>query len=483
MKHLLQPQLLYFFRNLPCRRSFVLFPKTIPSHDELTLERRIERVQDSTVAITPLLREWCERGNQTTATELRSIIESLYDSERYSQALQVSDWMSKHEACSMNSFDFGDRLELISEVHGIEEAAKFLKMIPLEHKGLYVYLTLLDCCEEHKSLSIAQTTFQKMRDLFLTDNLPNITRYYIIMLSLYKEAKDHDMVVKLLRDMFNKKIQLKQVPFDDLLFSYYGASVMDVEGMEKFLSEWEKTIDEEDEEKLSYSYFPGLVYIEAGYKEKGLALLRKTEQLVDDDCRELLYRRLMTEYCDDGTREDVYRLCNLAKHHKISFDSSTCSSIIKALTKISDLDKVLEDWDEYPNLDMVDLRPQNSHVKEEAEKVVNMIGKKESKLETLARKLTNLVEDEDDKEEERRKIVEEAMEGRLHDHWDPKSSMALSAYTCVQYVEGRRDMESAADILRLLNKQGQVMHAMDKDRLSLKMVETMRGGGYIGGED
>jgi len=86
-------------------------------------------------------------------------------------------------------------------------------------------------------------------------------------------------------------------------------------------------------------------------------------------------------------------------------------------------------------------------------------------------------------EEERRKRVAEAMEGRLHDRWNPKNSMALSAFACVQYVEGRRDMESTADILRLLNKREQVSHAMDKNRLSLKMVEAMRGGGYVGGDD
>lgn len=53
----------------------------------------------------------------------------------------------------------------------------------------------------------------------------------------------------------------------------------------------------------------------------------------------------------------------------------------------------------------------------------------------------------------------------------------------MQYVEGRRDMESAADILRLLSKREQVSYAMDKNRLSLKMVEAMIGGGYVGGDD
>ncbi|KAL1219386.1 Pentatricopeptide repeat-containing protein [Cardamine amara subsp. amara] len=472
MKHLLRPQFLNFSWNLPCRRSFVYSPKTIPSpeliHD--TLKRRIERIQDSTVSITPLLREWCERGNQTKLIEVKRIISSLLRSNRYSQALQVSDWMSEQKTYNLTSTDLENRLLLISNVRGVEEAAKFLETIPVEKRDLYAYKALLNCCETHSSLSIAETTFQKMRDLGLADN-----KSYSTMLCIYHgaENQNHDMVVTLLREMDNKEMQLQGVPFAQLLTSFAIASVIDVQGMEKFLSKWGKMIKEE----WTKCYFSGLVYIRAGSKEKGFDLLRITEQLVDDDRRETIYGCLMIAYCNEGKREDVYRLWNLAKHHNISFDSSTSSDMIKALTKITDLDEVLE---ECPNLDMVNFGLQNRNVKEEAEKAVNMLGKKESTLEALAHKLTYLVEDED---EERKKRVAEALEGRLHDRWNPKSSLALSAYACVQYVEGRRDMESAADILRLLNKQDQVLHVMDKDRLSLKIVEAMRGGGYIGGED
>lgn len=97
MKHLLRQQFRSFFWNLPCRRSFVHFPEIIssPELSNDTLKRRIERVQDSTVSITPLLREWCERGNQIRHTELKSIISSLHRSKRFFQALQVRDFKNK----------------------------------------------------------------------------------------------------------------------------------------------------------------------------------------------------------------------------------------------------------------------------------------------------------------------------------------------------------------------------------------------------
>jgi hypothetical protein len=97
MKHLLRQQFSNFFWILPCRRSFVHFPKTIPSPELIndTLKRRIQRVQDSSVSITPLLREWCQRGNQTGLSKLRSIITSLHRSNRFSHALQVRDFKNK----------------------------------------------------------------------------------------------------------------------------------------------------------------------------------------------------------------------------------------------------------------------------------------------------------------------------------------------------------------------------------------------------
>ncbi|EOA30473.1 hypothetical protein CARUB_v10013598mg [Capsella rubella] len=478
MKHLLRQQFRYIFWNLPSRRSFVRSPRTIPSPELIndTLRRRIERVQDSSVSITPLLREWCQRGNQTPLPELRSIITSLHKSNRFSQALQVSDWMIERKGYKLSSMDFEGRLLLIAKVRGVEEAAMFFETVPVEKRDLYLHTALFDCCITHGSLSIAEIIFQKMRDLGFADLN---TRLYSAMICLYLQAANHDMVVNLLREMDNKKITPQGLSFETLLVSYSLASVQDVQGMERFLSKWEHMI----QVKWVTFYFPGLIYMQAGSKEKGLALLRRTEPLVNDSCRESIFGCLMTAYCGEDQTDDVYRLWTLAKGYGISFDNSICADIIRAFTKTGDLDEVLEEWDECPNLDLKDFGFQKRCAKEEAEKVVNMLGKKESKWESLSHKVAKMVLDEDEKEDERRKRVAKALEGRLHDSWNPKSSMALSAYACVQYVEGRRDIDSTADILRLLNKREQVLHAMDKNRLSLKMVEAMRGGGYVGGED
>ncbi|RID52565.1 hypothetical protein BRARA_G00019 [Brassica rapa] len=485
MNHLLRPQFGSFRSSLPFRCSFLRFPKTVPSPDPVhdSLKRRIERAPDSMPSLTHLLHEWRQLGNKPGLSELRSIISSLHKLDRFSHALQVSEWMSDQQVYNLSTVDFEIRLLLIAKLGGLEEASKFLDTIPLKKRDFYVHNALLNSCKTHGSLSIAETTFQKMIDLGLASNNP---KPYNTMLSLYHSAGDHDMVVKLLLEMDDQRLEPQGVPFGKLFSCFALAScVKDFVGMEKFLNKWRDRM-----EPWATCFFPACLYMELGSLDKSLSLFRKTEELLDDDCRKNMYGALMRVYCHKGEREDVYRLSNLAKLHGISFDATVTSEMIKFFALKHDFDgahEIMEEWDTGAgDLGLSDFGHRKRCMKEEADKAINMLGKKwESKWESLTDMLQqNLAEGEDeDGERERRKRVTEALEGRLHERWNPKTTMTLSAYACVQYVEGRRDMESAAEILKLLNKQELVSRAMDKDRLCLKMVEAMRGGGYVGGQD
>ncbi|KAG2323650.1 hypothetical protein Bca4012_059119 [Brassica carinata] len=485
MNHLLRPQFGSFRSNLPFRCSFLRFPKTVPSPDAVhdSLKRRIERAPDSMPSLTPLLQEWRQLGNKPGLSELRSIISSLHKFDRFSHALQVSEWMSDQQVYNLSTVDFEIRLLLIAKLRGLEEASNFLDTIPLKKRDFYVHNALLNSCKTHGSLSIAETTFQKMRDLGLAATNP---KPYNTMLSLYYyTAENHDMVVKLLLEMDDLRLEPQGVPFGKLFSCFAIAScVKDSVGMENFLNKYGDRM-----EPWARCFFPACLYIGLGSIDKSLSLFRKTEELLNDDCRKNMYGALMRVYCNYGDREDVYRLSNLAKRHGISFDTSVSSEMIKFFAMKNDLDgahEIMEEWDTGAgDLGLSDFGHRNRCMKEEADKAINILGeKKESQWESLTDKLQrNLAEGDDDGEKEWRKKVTEALEGRLHERWNPKTGMTLSAYACVQYVEGQRDMESAAEILKLLNKQEQVSRAMDKDRLCLKMVEAMRGGGYVGGAD
>lgn len=488
MNHLLRPQLGSFRRsNLPWRCSFLRFPKTVPWPDPVhdSLKRRIERAPDSMPSLTPLLHEWRQLGNKPGLSELRSIISSLHKFDRFSHALQVSEWMSDQQVYNLSTVDYEIRLLLIAKLRGLEAASNFLDTIPLKKRDFYVHNALLNSCKTHGSLCIAESTFQKMRDLGFVSTNPK--PYNTMLYLYYYTASNHDMVVKLLLEMDHLRLEPQGVPFGKLFSCFAIAScVKDTVGMDKFLNKWGDRM-----EPWATCFFPACLYMELGSIDKGLSLFRKTEELLDDDSRKSMYGTLMRVYCHRGDREDVYRLSNLAKRHGVSFDTDVSSEMIKFFAMKNDFDgaqEIMEEWDTGAgDLGLSDFGHRKRCMKEEADKAINILGKKwESKWESLTDMLEqNLAESEDeDGERERRKRVTEALEGgRLHERWNPKTSMTLSAYACVQYVEGRRDMQSAAEILKLLNKQEQVSRAMDKDRLCLKMVEAMRGGGYVGGED
>ncbi|VVA90429.1 unnamed protein product [Arabis nemorensis] len=78
----------------------------------------------------PVLEQWKRQGNQLNPSDIRNIIKTLGDSQRFTQALKVSEWMSERQLCNLIPEDFAARLYLIDNVLGLEEATKFFLSIP-----------------------------------------------------------------------------------------------------------------------------------------------------------------------------------------------------------------------------------------------------------------------------------------------------------------------------------------------------------------
>ncbi|XP_010507365.1 PREDICTED: uncharacterized protein LOC104783975 [Camelina sativa] len=242
------------------------------------------------------------------------------------------------------------------------------------------------------------------------------------------------------------------IPIYKMLASYISA--YDSKGMEKFLNKLE----------------------EKRPKGFGLAMLRKSEPLlVNDGYYDVLgpkvYWYLMLIYRRIGEKEDLRRLWNLAKDRKVFDTIGQYTRTIMLFWVKDDLEgvhEVLEEWDTGEH--------RFSQVK--IKDILEFDHYKTLTIQDTKSTVNDMLEDH--KEEEERKKT--AMEVRQNG-WDPNNNLALSAYACVQYVEGRTDIESAVDVLRLLGKrepQGTIKPIMDKDQLSRKMVEAMRGGGYVG---
>ncbi|XP_019091060.1 PREDICTED: putative pentatricopeptide repeat-containing protein At1g28020 [Camelina sativa] len=177
--------------------------------------------------ITPLLEQW---GHQMKQSDLKCLIKNLHDSNQFSKALQVSEWMGEKRVSSLYSEDYAARLYLTENVLGLEEAEKYFENIPENMKDYSVYTALLSFyAKSDKNMGKAMTTFKKMRELgFLLKPSP-----FSLILSLHKQS---NMVEEILREMEENNVDPDSLTVNKVLKIYAAESK--VEEMEMFMRQW-----------------------------------------------------------------------------------------------------------------------------------------------------------------------------------------------------------------------------------------------------
>jgi pentatricopeptide repeat protein len=218
-------------------------------------------------------------------------------------------------------------------------------------------------------------------------------------------------------------------------------------------------------------------YIKAGSTEKALEMLRRSEHLLTPHKRKQAYEVLISLYGAAGKKQDVYRLWSLYKELD-GFYNTGYMSVISALLKLEDIEgveKIMGEWEAGHSL--FDARIPHllitgyckKGMMDKAEQVAKMVVKETSTWERLA--LGYKMAGEMEKAVERwKKAIEVSQPG-----WRPHQVVLLS---CVDYVEGQRDMEGLRNILRLLSERGhisydQLLYDMKGAGLGWKIVDAM----------
>ncbi|KAM3697407.1 hypothetical protein ACJW31_06G109800 [Castanea mollissima] len=101
-----------------------------PSPPIDSLYSRVSRAGDPKVSIIRVIDQWLEEGRQVQQSDLIMMIKQLRKFRRYSQALQIFEWISDQRHDDLSPGDIAIRLDLISKVHGLEEAEKYFDSIP-----------------------------------------------------------------------------------------------------------------------------------------------------------------------------------------------------------------------------------------------------------------------------------------------------------------------------------------------------------------
>ncbi|KAL7250561.1 hypothetical protein ACSBR1_012569 [Camellia fascicularis] len=179
---------------------------TSSSSSKDTLYGRLLQFEKPRVSIVPVLDQWVGEGRPAKQSYLEVLIRRLRKSKRFNHALEVSEWMSNKRYLDLLPGDVAIRLDLISKVHGLEQAEKGKIM-------------------------------QKMTDLgFNRTSLP-----YNVMLKLYSDMGKHEKLDSLMQEMEEEGITGNNFTFNTRLDAYAIAS--DIEGMEKLLIKSPKAYD------------------------------------------------------------------------------------------------------------------------------------------------------------------------------------------------------------------------------------------------
>ncbi|XP_061357668.1 pentatricopeptide repeat-containing protein At2g20710, mitochondrial-like [Gastrolobium bilobum] len=416
------------------------------------LEKRILESGNPKISMVPILNQWVEEGKDVTQPQLQRIITQLSNFRRFTHALQVSEWMSNERNYNLTPGDIAKRLNLISKVHGLEQAESFFRGIPDTEIGFKVYAALLSCYAEHKSLEEAEAIMEKIKKL----DLLHLTTCYNMMLKLYAQIGKYEKLDRLMQEMKEKDI-CNGATFTIRLNAYVAGR--DIKGMEKLLMQMEAdpmaTVD-----WCTYTTAAN-GYLKIGDFEKALVTLKKSEQLVRGKTMRLAYESIQSMYAAIGNKEEVYRLWDKIKSFNYSHNSSYIS-MLSSLVKLDDIDgaeKILEEWESehihfdarIPNLMITAYCKRGLLDKAEAYIRRLLDSGKELDGTTWDRLAGGYLMDND--MEKAVQTMKKAILVNGQPRWWPNP---FTLVACIKYLKEKGDLELALEILKLCREDGHI---------------------------
>jgi pentatricopeptide repeat protein len=387
---------------------------------------------------------------------------------------QICEWLRDQMNHGRSPGDTAIRLDLISKVHGLEEAEKYFDSIPDSLRILQVYGALLNCYAEHKSLDKAEATMQKMRELgFLKTSLS-----YNVMLNLYSRIGKTEKQDIIIQEMEEKGIEWDTFTFNIRLNAY--AATSDIEGMEKLLMKMEAdpviTID------WNAYVVAANGYLKADLHGKTLEMLKKAEQLVKTKTRRSAYEMFLTLYAAIQNKDEVYRIWNLYRDIGKVFNSGYLC-MISSLMKLDDIDgakRILEEWES--GSAFFDIRVPRVMITgyckkgrlEEAEAYIKRLEESGREMDSITwERLATGYRAHGQMEKAVETIKKAFSAGGAR--WQPNRYILCS---CLEYLKEQGNVEEAEEILRLLNEHCHLSTDVDERLLKYIRSENPRSSAF-----
>ncbi|TKY48858.1 Pentatricopeptide repeat-containing protein mitochondrial [Spatholobus suberectus] len=427
-----------------------------PTESVESLENRVLKIGDPVSPVGPILNQWVEEGRELNQPQLQDLIFRLSQSRRFTHALQVSEWMSNERNYDLSPGCIAKQINLISKVHGLEQAERYFRGIPDAKIGFKIYAALLRCYVEHKCLEEAESVMKKIKEFHPV----HITSCCNMMLKLYAQMGKYEKLDRLMQVMKEKDI-CNAYTFMIRLNAYVAA--IDVKGMEKLLMQMEAdpmaTVD-------WYTYTAAANgYRKARNFEKATAMLKKSEHLARGKTRMLAYESIQTMHATIGNKDEVYRLWNRCISLKKP-NNSSYRNMLSSLVKLDDIDgaeKILEEWESthtnfdarIPNL-MISAYCKCGQV-DKAEAYIRRLldGGKELDGRTWDRLACGYHTDNDIEKavQAMKKAVVTNRAGCNEYRWRPNP---FTLVACIKYLKEKGDLDLVLEILKLCVENGHI---------------------------
>ncbi|RWR72150.1 pentatricopeptide repeat-containing protein, mitochondrial [Cinnamomum micranthum f. kanehirae] len=325
--------------------SHNLFSGTVRSFSSKKLSRMslysiISPIGNPKISIVPELDSWVDTGKSVRVHELIHIIRDLRKRRRFSQALEVSEWMSNRGICELSTGDHAIRLDLIGKVRGLDSAESYFNSLNEEERTDKIYSALLNCYVRERLSEKSVSHMQKMKEMgFVSTSLP-----YNNLMSLYTVVGQHEKVPDLLNEMKENGILPNNFSYRVCINSYGSRS--DIEGMEKVLKE----MTQQHFILMDWNTYAVVAnfYIKAGHAEKAVAALKKAEDILLEMPDGVGFNHIVSLYGNLGNKSEVLRLKEVQRSVCERLMNRDYIAILGALTKLGELEEsrlLLQEWE------------------------------------------------------------------------------------------------------------------------------------------
>ncbi|XP_047983832.1 pentatricopeptide repeat-containing protein At5g09450, mitochondrial [Salvia hispanica] len=171
--------------------------EAVVEYVEDDLKSRIFRLRLPKRSVTNVLEKWVAEGRAIPLSDLRSISRDLRRSRRFKHALEISEWIVSHEEYQISDSDYAVRIDLMTQVFGIDAAERYFEALPSSAKTSETYTALLHCYAGSKLVEKAEALYERMK----RENLSLSAITFNELMTLYMSVGQLEKVSLIVRDM------------------------------------------------------------------------------------------------------------------------------------------------------------------------------------------------------------------------------------------------------------------------------------------